>query len=294
MSAFSPALQVHLDSGTTTLSWAWRITRKDGMVLGFTDHDVTLVFDGTSFEAAAGLIASEIRASSDLSVDAQEAQGVLTSDRIAETDIIDGLWDNADIEVWRVNWAEPAQRSLRRRGSLGEIRRGRLSFIAEVRSSTHILGQTVGRTFQGTCDADLGDARCGVNAAHVFFRAQALVSSVVDARRFLAAGLLGFEDGWFSAGKIVWTSGVNVGREVEVALHQLSDGIVTLTLMDQPVRAMANNDAFEITAGCDKSCGTCASKFDNVINFRGFPTIPGLDSVLRYASSNTANDGSVL
>ena len=53
----------------TTLCWCWRLTRRDGVNMGFTDHDRDLQFDGTTFEAAAGFTASEIRRSVGLSVD---------------------------------------------------------------------------------------------------------------------------------------------------------------------------------------------------------------------------------
>ena len=46
MKSLSPALQAHLDDGTTTLAWCWKITRSDGEVLGFTDHDRALSFGG--------------------------------------------------------------------------------------------------------------------------------------------------------------------------------------------------------------------------------------------------------
>ena len=134
MKHLDPALQAHLDEGTTTLAWCWRITRADGVAFGFTDHDCVLAFDGTEFEPESGFAASEIRAGSDLSVDAQDAEGVLTSDRITETDILDGRWDNAEVELWRVNWADISQRVLMRRGAVGQIRRGRMAFVAEVRS----------------------------------------------------------------------------------------------------------------------------------------------------------------
>jgi len=104
MKTLSPALQDRLDERTTTLAWVWRITRADSVPFGFTDHDRTLSFDGTDFQPESGLTASEVRSGSDLSVDAQDAEGVLTSDRITETDILDGRWDNAEVEVWRVNW----------------------------------------------------------------------------------------------------------------------------------------------------------------------------------------------
>ena len=140
MKSLTPSLQAHLDDGTTTLAWCWRITRADGVGFGFTDHDLTLTFDGTEFEPESGLTASEVRSGSDLSVDSQDAEGVLTSDRITETDILDGLWDNAEVEVWRVNWARPGQRVLLRRGAIGQIRRGRLAFVAEVRISRPCAG----------------------------------------------------------------------------------------------------------------------------------------------------------
>ena len=114
MKALDPALQAHLDDGATTLAWCWKITRADGRVLGFTDHDRGLSFGGTDFEPESGLSASEIRAGSDLSVDSQDAEGALTDNGITETDIRDGLWDNAEVEVWRVNWQDPAQRALLR------------------------------------------------------------------------------------------------------------------------------------------------------------------------------------
>lgn len=294
MSVLSAPFQAHLSDGTTTLAWAWRITRTDGVVMGFTDHDVALIFDGTTFEAETGLVASEIRASSDMAVDAQDAEGVLTSGRITETDILSGLWDNAAVEVFRVNWADPSQRSLRRRGSLGEIRRGRVSFVAEVRSLAHILGQTVGRTFQSNCDAALGDARCGVDLESAAFKGTGTVTSITDDRTFQASGLSGFASGWFAFGSVTWTSGANAGRTTEIAVHTLSAGVANLVLLDLPVLAIGFGDTFIARAGCDKAVTTCASKFVNVPNFRGFPTIPGNDTVLRYASDSNANDGSVL
>jgi hypothetical protein len=52
------------------------LTRNDGAVFGFTDHDLTLTFDGTTFEPESGFTASEIRSGSDLSVDAQEPDSI--------------------------------------------------------------------------------------------------------------------------------------------------------------------------------------------------------------------------
>ena len=294
MKALSPALQAHLDEGTTTLAWCWRITRADGVVLGFTDHDLTLSFEGTDFEPESGFAASEIRSGSDLSVDAQDAEGVLSSDRITETDILDGLWDNALVEVWRVNWSDPSQRALIRRGAIGEMRRGRLAFVAEVRSLAHVLGQTVGRVFQGTCDAALGDARCKVNLNDPAYRGAGAVLDVIRVRAFEASGLVGFANGWFAFGSLEWLGGDNQGRRDEVMLHEVASGVVTITLLEAPVKPITLGDPFMIWAGCDKRAETCSAKFANIANFRGFPHIPGQDTVMRYATADGGHEGKVL
>jgi uncharacterized phage protein (TIGR02218 family) len=294
MKALNHDLLAHLREGTTTLAWCWRITRADGIVLGFTDHDRPLAFDGTGFESESGLVPSEIRSSSDLAVDAQDASGVLTSDRITETDIRDGRWDNARVEVWRVNWADTTQRVLMRRGAIGQIRRGRLAFVAEMRSLAHLLGQTAGRTFQATCDAALGDARCGVNLEAALHKGTGTVANIQRGGAFHAAGLGTFADGWFTGGTLSWASGFNVGRVAEVMLHARTGGLVTITLLEVPVRPVAVTDAFTTRAGCDKRAETCGGKFSNIANFRGFPHIPGQDAVVRYATRDGGHEGAVL
>ena len=294
MKNLSPELQTHLDDGTTTLSWCWRISRVDGVALGFTDHDRSLSFDGTAFEPESGFAASEIRSGSDLAVDAQDATGVLTSDRITETDIFDGRWDNAAVELWRVNWADTSQRMLLRRGAVGQIRRGRMAFVAEVRSLAHLLGQTVGRTFQAGCDARLGDTRCGIDLETVVYKGTGVVTDLLRDRAFMASGLSGFDAGWFTSGTLTWTSGANAGRITEVLSHGLADSIATLTLLEAPVLLIAEGDGFVALAGCDKRIATCSAKFANVANFRGFPNIPGQDAVLRYASQDGGHEGNVL
>ncbi len=294
MKTLPTGLQSHLDSGTTTLAWCWRLTRADRKVFGFTDHDLPLAFDGTTFEPESGFTASEIRSGSDLSVDAQDAEGVLTSTTITETDILDGRWDNASVEIWRVNWQDTSQRVLMRRGAIGQVRRGRVQFVAEMRSLAHALNQTVGRTFQATCDAVLGDARCGVDLTDPAYVGSGTVVTVTGDRSFTVSGLSAFADGWFALGTLSWTGGANAGRKAEVLSDAVGTTDVIVTLLEAPVRAIAVGDTFNITAGCDKRFETCRDKFANAVNFRGFPHIPGQDTVIRYAAKGDSNTGTVL
>ncbi|NCB04172.1 MAG: hypothetical protein EOM69_01445, partial [Clostridia bacterium] len=65
------------------------------------------------------------------------------------------------------------------------------------------------------------------------------------------------------------------GQNYEVLLHDVTGGLVMLTLLEAPLRAIAVGDDFTVTAGCDKRAETCSGKFSNIANFRGFPHIPG-------------------
>lgn len=294
MKALNPNLEAHFASGATTLAWCWKITRVDGEVFGFTDHDRALSFDGLYFDPESGLIPAELRAGSDLAVDAQDAEGVLTSDLITETDIYDGLWDNAEVEVWRVNWSDVSQRVLMRRGSLGQVRRGRTMFVAEVRSMAHVLNQTVGRSYQATCDAALGDGRCRVNLELAAYKGSGTVTGLLPSRQLSVSGLSSFGSTMFASGVLEWTSGANTGRKAEVLRHDVTDGSVTLHLQYETVRAIEVGDEFVVRAGCDKTRETCQAKFENIANFRGFPDIPGQSTIYRYARRSGSNSGETL
>ena len=282
MKTLPAGLQAHLDSGATTLCWCWRLTRRDGAKLGFTDHDRNLVFDGTTFAAAAGFTASEIRDAVGLSVDNLEVESALSSGQLSEEDLAVGLYDDARVEIFRVNWQAPEQRVLMRAGSLGEVSRAGASFRAEVRGLAHYLQQPKGRLFQFTCDADLGDARCAIDLASAAYRGTGTVAAVASARGFRASGLDGFSDGWFTRGIATFTSGGNAGRAIEVRRHAKRDGVVTVELWQEPAQSPAAGDTFTVTAGCDKQLATCRAKFANTCNFRGFPHMPGNDFVTSY------------
>ena len=60
------------------------------------------------------------------------------------------------------------------------------------------------------------------------------------------------------------------------------------------MRPIAVGDDFVVRAGCDKRLETCRDRFANVVNFRGFPHIPGQDTVIRYPNRGDANAGEVL
>jgi uncharacterized phage protein (TIGR02218 family) len=65
---------------------------------------------------------------------------------------------------------------------------------------------------------------------------------------------------------------------------------VTLELRQAMAEGVEAGDAFTITAGCDKHFKTCKAKFDNSVNFRGFPQ-PGIDFAFAVPDRGGKNDG---
>lgn len=289
MRTLPAGMQAHLDAGTTTLAFCWKVTRKDGTVLGFTQHDRALSFDGVDYEPESGVTASEIEASLGLSVDNLDVAGLLKSDVITEDDIAAGYYDNADVEIWLVNWASIAQRLLIGAGNLGEVTRGEVGFTAELRGLAHRLQQSRGRLFQKYCDADLGDARCGIDLDDPSYMGTGTVAAVATDGSFNASGLDGFASHHFSRGRVLWLTGDNAGLQHEVRSHTNASSVVTVALWIPPFAAIEIGDTFEIRAGCDKTFATCKSKFSNAVNFRGFPTMPGNDFVAVYPKPGSAS-----
>jgi len=292
MKTIPTALQDHLDTGATTMCYCWRITRKDATVQGFTDHDEDLTFDGTTFEAEAGFTASQVQQALGLSVDNLEVVGAFNSAHIDETDLIAGVYDDADIELYWVNWADVSERLTVMVGNLGEVTQNGIEFTAELRSLTHRLNQKVGRKYQRTCDAIFGDSRCGFNAASVTFAGT--VTSVTSPSAFKASGLAQADD-YFSRGVLVWLTGNNAGQTIDVRTHTNDGSTVGFDMWTPAVGDIQVGDTFNVTAGCKQTADVCKTKFNNLVNFQGFPHMPGEDIVTKYAKQGDEdNDGGAL
>lgn len=291
MRALDPDLKAHLQTGVTTLCTCWRVTRRDGAVLGFTEHDRAISFDGTDFLPDTGVSGSALSSSADLAVDNSEIEGALSADMLSADDLAAGLYDDAAVEIFRVNWAAPDQRVLLKKAVIGEVRRAGDAFSAELRGLSHHLDQTSGRIYQRLCDVNLGGAECGVDLDAPAFKTSGAVTALVGEQQFIASGFESFEDSWFAHGLLMWVTGENAGIKAHIK-SQAANGAVSLWL--PAGAAIQIGDAFTATAGCDKRHATCQQKFSNAINFRGFPFMPGNDFAISYPLRGDANDGGKL
>lgn len=292
--AIDPQLLAHLKSGATTVCRAWALRRRDGQEMGFTDHDLDLHFGGLVFHAATGMSARALQSGSGLSVDNTEAVGALSADAITETDILAGRYDGAEVRAWLVNWAEPTQRVLQFRGSIGEIRRAGGAFTAELRGLTEVLNRPQGRIYQPQCAALLGDAACGVDLEAETFSVSRAAEVVTDRRVFRFVDFVSHADRWFERGRLRVLTGHAAGLIGMIKNDRLSDTGREVELWQELGAQIAPGDMLQIEAGCDKRLETCRLKFGNIRNFQGFPHIPGDDWLMSYPRRNDNNNGGSL
>lgn len=281
----------HLAGDATTVCQCWRVTRRDGTVLGFTEHDRDLVFAGLTYRAASGFQASDAETGAGLAAEASEIAGGFSSAAISEADLVAGRYDGARVEVFLVDWQAPSRRVLLRTGEIGEVTRAGAAFRAELRRMTHALDQVKGRIYAHRCDAVLGDARCGLDLDAAGLKGNGAIAAIVDERRLRVSGLGGYKSQHFRYGLLTFVDGANAGVSADIEDHRSGGGTVELTLWLPMSLTLKPGDRFTVVAGCDKSFATCKQKFANQINFRGFPHMPGSDFAYGYADGDTVHDG---
>jgi uncharacterized phage protein (TIGR02218 family) len=137
-----PELTSHLAGSVTTLAVCWRVERSDGVLILGTEHDADItIAEGDSpgdspgnpyagtYYARAGITGSNVRSTSDMSVDNMEVQGAINNGDLAivdlsAADIEAGLFDDAAVTLFLVNWEAPDDGQIvLRTGNIGEISR---------------------------------------------------------------------------------------------------------------------------------------------------------------------------
>ncbi|HVY88249.1 MAG TPA: DUF2163 domain-containing protein [Hyphomonadaceae bacterium] len=287
MRQISDAFAARLAADVTSLCLCWRWRRTDAAVFGATDHDEPVAFGGLSYEPANGLQGATFETSAGLAPGRAMAEGALSLDFMTEADLGAGLWNGAKVEVWRVDWKAPEHGVCIWSGQLSEVSRQGTKFTAELVSLKADLERPIGRVYSRQCDADVGDARCKVDLFDAAYRAEGVVIEALGAESFLTSGLGGFDSGWFAGGVLSWTGGANVGAVARVLRHASGE----IELAAAPRFAIEAGDSFTVTVGCDKGFAMCGARFNNRVNFRGFPHMPAPEAVLAGPAADQANDG---
>ncbi|MDD2870299.1 DUF2163 domain-containing protein [Neomegalonema sp.] len=255
----------------TSCCLTWVVERRDGLRLGFTNHDEPVTVAGVICEPRGGFDASSMEQRIGGGVDSADVSGFLSSDRISESDLLDGLYDGARITVREVDWSAGAV-----------IRRWPAYVVADMVTTGPVikleleleaalaLNRPQGRTCAGTCDHDFGDGGCGLAMGPL---QQAATVVATDGRTWVEIS------GLSAPPKGQWLGGLIrlAGVDYEIARHE--GGRLTVY---GPMSGAEIGTEIILTPGCSKLWDMCRA-FGNSARFGGFPHVPGPDAAYRVA-----------
>jgi uncharacterized phage protein (TIGR02218 family) len=297
MRTVSAELLAHMRGELATLAICWTIEKGNGEVIRSTDHDrdieITVGPRAGVYRSAANITGSDVRSTSDLSVDNMEVDGALpvNDDQFEIPDITvqeieAGLLDNAPVYVFGINYLAPNDGQLiERRGYLGIPSRdsdGR--YKVEVRGMTQRLQQNIGWTYSERCNVvEFGDVRCGFNVAAA--TREAIVTAVTSRRSFdieITAGDPPPNPTYFDGAKLTFTSGDNDDFFREVKRAVVAGSTLTITTWEEFPADPIVGDTLTLPPACDKRLSTCRDVHNNILNFRGYGVfIPGVLAMLK-------------
>jgi len=135
-------------------------------------------------------------------------------------------------------------------------------------------------TYDETVGNSTNDGSATFEAVEAWMR-DATIAAVTDQRIFtITVSDARAVDDWFNYGVAHWETGAPAGLGLEVKAFVASSGEITLFMPMR--RTIAVGDKLRIFPGCPRFISICKSKFDNVLQYRGFPHVPGNDYVLQY------------
>ena len=295
MRTIAAGLSAAVDGQVPKLVGCWRITRTDGLVLRSTesDADITITtgdYAGT-YAASTSITGSSASGSADLSVDNMEASGTLDADDsvllppVSAAAVEAGLFDAAAAVYFLVNWQDPdAGQYEQICGTLGNIQRDSTGrWTCELRGLTQRLQQRIGRTFGLACDASFGDARCGLDRDS--YAIPGTVTGTPTPRLFdatVSPGSPALDDALFVGGDVTFDSGDNAGYTREIKAY---DG-ATIEVWEAFPLPIDAGDTITLRPGCPKTRDACKG-YGNIVNYRGFPDMPGPDTLAQLRNGST-------
>lgn len=280
------------------LATLWVITRKDNEQFRFTTHDTIVEFDDGAgvqeFQPAGAWNATASRREEGLKDQEVENGGAITADEITYADLEAGLFREAEIVEYQVDPRFPwAGAFYTFRYWITDTTYNGETWEAQLMGATSWLSHKSGRLHTRDCSTDLFSDRCGVlKTQETWFEVAGVrpEPGSFDADEpqrifglvFSDVPSSGPEEDEYKHGSLTWTTGANAGlvSEIKEYGHTSTGGQRDVELYLPTPYPITDSDEATLLTGCSRLLSVCDTKFDNVANFRGFPTMPGTDDVL--------------
>lgn len=273
MKNFSPEMRAALADPSLPMHVCWRITRTDGVVKRFTDADRPVYVEGFEYTPNGSTERTAIAYTAGLASDNLDVRGILDSDTITEADLMAGKYDYAEVEIMLVFTSRPDLRAVTMMsGLLGEVETDRGTYSVRMNSMNHMFNHTIGEQTTPICRAVLGDARCKVNM--VPWTQEVVITEIVSNRRFKAASIA--NPTALSYGTLTMVNGPAAGLSMEIRAASATEVEIFLPMRVLP----AVGNTMRLKAGCDNTRATCKNVYNNLINNRSEPDLPGQDELI--------------
>ncbi len=260
----------------TSLARCWKILRSDGQSFCFTDHNEDIMFDNDTYSSVSPLNMSSLEKNIGLDTDNVEISGTFHHESIVETDIENGLFDQAKIVVFEFDWVLKTKNRVLFQGLFSSYSYGDDRFSVEAQSAFGKLGHVFGRGFHLTCDADLGDENCGIDINLPSYKFTPNIIKFLE-NGIEISSIVGIAEGRFQNGTAELIANERVISKLSIKSDVLTEETRQITFWNNLNSNQTAADNINLYIGCDKSIDCCCQKFGNAINFRGFPNIPNDD-----------------
>ncbi len=262
----------------------WTITLQSGAVVRWTDADIDIPLpDGRTFLRGPVISRGKIKWVRGIEVDQLRVvfsgPTLLVDGKALPGFAAAGGFDAAQVLMERVylNHAMVVQGSLVWfPGIVADAYPSRMGCEIVVKSPLSQLSQQIPPDlYQPSCLNDLYDSKC--TAVRASFTITGTIDHVGAAPNnpALAIALASPAPARFlELGACRFTSGANSGIGRTVQVQQLSGTLVVLLFSRPFPFSVQPGDAVTVSAGCDKTPGTCDGRFGNLLHFRGQPYVP--------------------
>lgn len=278
MKSINEELKNLLNCDTISIVRCWKIELVNGNIFGFSTSNEEFNYENIKFNPLSADDIKDIDVNLDIKSDEFKISNLISSELINTNDILSGLYDNAKVEIFlidtsRLNLGKVSLLN----GTISSIECNDNVFTASVKGLKNELNKTIGEIYSPLCRARFCDSKCGLIKANYEFNGS--VDYMESNNNFTTYNeeICGKSDGYFNNGVIEFISGDNIGKKTEI--NQFSGG--NFVILSELPYAIKIGDKFKVLVGCNKNFTTCCEKFNNAINFRGEPHLPGVELLFK-------------
>lgn len=231
-------------------------------------------YPGVTFKHTVGLTASRVEHPGGTDAANLEADFFVNSEGLTEEDIEAGKWDHGAFTLFTTNAnALHMGQLVIAKGFFGKFEQHDGMYRVELKGLNEALNQIIGKVTEELCDADYGDARCGLDLVARGEVKTGTITSVINQYTFRDSSRSEAAE-YFDNGRGSFTGGENNGFPFHV------DSWNPTTKEFRLRKAMPYlpviGDTYTVNRGCKKRLVDCADR-GNSINFRGTPFCPTIE-----------------